>query len=276
MAEFVTGDLLNDAVIKIIEAAEKKLLIVSPFIRLHDRVCDALLGKKKHHKLKIQILYGKNESKKQDSLTQKDFEFLKDFPNIMIKYEPKLHAKYFSNGNDTLITSMNLMHQSQNNNIEAGVFVKASKVTSLINRFDLKADKYFNDVFEMATTHFSKSPQYRFNKAGIRIKYLNSITETDIITNETRNESLVTGFCIRTGKKIPFNLSRPYSYDAYNNWKFVNSQNYLHPESYCHFSGKPSNGKTTFAKPILYEYYAQAIEIFGVSEKRVAQKTKSN
>jgi len=269
MAEFVTGDLLNDAVIKIIEGADKKLLLVSPFIRLHDRVREALIRKKDKHKLQIKVLYGKNEHNKQESLTLKDFEFLKEFPNVVIKYEPRLHAKFFSNGADTLITSMNLMYQSQNANIEAGVFVKASKVTSIVNSFDLKAEKYFEDIFDKAELHFSKSPQYRFNKAGIRIKYLHSLIETDLISNQENNENLVTGFCIRTGKKIPFNLSRPYSYNAFSSWKINDNQNYTHPEAYCHFSGKPSNGKTTYAKPILYEYYAQAIETFGVSERKV-------
>ena len=57
------------------------------------------------------------------------------------------------------------------------------------------------------------------------------------------------GFCIRTGTQIPFNAKVPMCNTAFQSWKkFCNSE---YPEKFCHFSGEPSNGETSFSKPIL-------------------------
>tara|TARA_R110002049_G_scaffold194568_1_gene363470 strand:- start:2735 stop:3643 length:909 start_codon:yes stop_codon:yes gene_type:complete len=57
------------------------------------------------------------------------------------------------------------------------------------------------------------------------------------------------GYCIRTGEEITYNPERPFCYKAYKSWaKFENSD---FPEKYCHKTGKPSEGKTSMANPIL-------------------------
>lgn len=58
------------------------------------------------------------------------------------------------------------------------------------------------------------------------------------------------GYCIRTGKPIPYNPSRPYCDIAYKSWVFYSNPDF--PEQYCHKTGKPSNGKTSMNKPILF------------------------
>ena len=59
----------------------------------------------------------------------------------------------------------------------------------------------------------------------------------------------LTGFCIRTGKSIPFNPSSPYCYEAYQSWAQWSNPDY--PEKYCHKTGLPSKGKTSKNSPIL-------------------------
>jgi hypothetical protein len=66
------------------------------------------------------------------------------------------------------------------------------------------------------------------------------------------------GFCIRTGVQIPFDMERPFSWDAYNSWSRFGNPDY--PEKYCHFSGEPSNGETTYNKPILGKNWRKAQE----------------
>lgn len=180
MAEFVKDDDLNKAIIKIIENAKKKLLIVSPYIKLHDRVKQALRSKIKSDKLEIYILYGKNEKKVHESLSPEDYNFFKSFPNICIKHEPRLHAKFYSNKYDSLITSLNLIDASQNKNIEAGVFIEDSNIKTLLNRFDQKAFSYFESLFiSTVDTHLQIIPKYKLNKAGIKFKYLGSEIKID-------------------------------------------------------------------------------------------------
>ena len=67
----------------------------------------------------------------------------------------------------------------------------------------------------------------------------------------TRNdiENPTEGYCIRTGEKIPYNLAKPFTNQAYRNW--ASFRNHSYPENYCHKTGKPSNGKTSMRNPIL-------------------------
>ncbi|MEP7198157.1 MAG: phospholipase D family protein [Saprospiraceae bacterium] len=62
-------------------------------------------------------------------------------------------------------------------------------------------------------------------------------------------ENTVSGYCIRTGIKIPFNPMRPFSESAYKKWAEYKNMDY--PEAYCHKTGRLSNGKTSMRNPIL-------------------------
>ncbi|KOS06781.1 hypothetical protein AM493_12670 [Flavobacterium akiainvivens] len=57
------------------------------------------------------------------------------------------------------------------------------------------------------------------------------------------------GYCIRTGEQIPFNPNQPLSYSAWKIWNEFGNVDF--PEKFCHLTGRPSNGKTSFRKPIL-------------------------
>lgn len=57
------------------------------------------------------------------------------------------------------------------------------------------------------------------------------------------------GFCIRTGKPIPFNSANPFSPEAYKSWTEYADWDF--PENYCHATGKPSYGRTTMRQPSL-------------------------
>ena len=64
------------------------------------------------------------------------------------------------------------------------------------------------------------------------------------------------GYCIRTGKKIPFNLEKPYtdkSYAIWSKWKDI-----TYEEKFCHFTGETSDGETCFHTPILRKNWAAA------------------
>lgn len=67
------------------------------------------------------------------------------------------------------------------------------------------------------------------------------------------------GYCIRTGGRIPFNIKRPLSPDAYRMWSQYKNGNYS--EKFCHFSGEPSNGETSVNRPILKKNWNQAMEL---------------
>jgi hypothetical protein len=304
MAKFLTGNELNSELEKLLENANEQIILISPYIKLHDRYASTLKAKINHHKLKITIVFGKNEENISRSMKQEDFNFFKEFPNIEIRYEKRLHAKYYANEGSAIMTSMNLYSYSQDNNIESGVMTKANLLSNLANNFltnvtgedsfDNQAWNYFKRVIDQSELLFSKEPQ--FDKGtlsiGLNKKYISSnlvvdklsdfFVEKPMVNSPIRKEhnlgfkksaiptqpnigngnSVQTGFCIRTGAPIPFNVEKPMSYEAFKSWSKYSDSEYA--EKYCHFSGEPSYGETSVSKPILKKNWKNAKEVFNL------------
>lgn len=96
---------------------------------------------------------------------------------------------------------------------------------------------------------YSRSPKQPVTKNFIEKK-------PNRFANSANSKDKLNGYCIRTGKPIPYNPKRPLSNDAYESWSQFSNPDY--PEKYCHYSGEPSKGDTSFAKPILYKNWKKA------------------
>jgi len=283
MARFLKGNELNSEIEKLFENAENQIILISPYIKLHDRYCSTLLTKLQDPNLEIIVLFGKNEDDLSKSMKQKDFNFFKQFPNIEILHEKRLHAKYYSNERKAIITSMNLYGYSQNNNIEVGILMETSFKGQFTgdNDIDAKSWEYFSTVLEQAELLFKKEPLFEKKNILSSRKYVKSEIIIDKLSDffnnkkyekvykkkktiqqpkikeETKKQTeKESGFCIRTGKEIPFNIEKPLSYEAFKMWNKYKDANF--PEKYCHFSGELSNGKTSVNKPILNKNWKKA------------------
>jgi len=300
MAKFLTSNQLNSELEHLLEQAEERIVLVSPYIKLHERYQSVLKTKLDKQKLKLVVVFGKNEDDISRSMREEDFNFFKEFPNVEIRYEKRLHAKYYANEKDAILTSMNLYSFSQDNNIEAGVKTSSSILANLASSIvpdivgedtlDNQASRYFQRVVSQSELLFQKTPQFDNGTFGIGLgkKYLSSKTEVDQLSDffensrgykyggnswknskskkaagkskSKFNSHKPTGFCIRTGKEIPFDPEKPMSAQAFKSWSRYGDPDYK--EKYCHFSGEPSNGKTSANKPILKEYWKEAKAVF--------------
>ena len=276
MAKFVKGNGLNAEIESIFDEAEGQLTIISPFIKLHKRFKDSLKSKINNPKLEVQLVFGKNESNKSKSLSSEDFEFFKQFANVRIYYEPRLHAKYYANQTAAVLSSMNLYEYSQNNNIEFGIVTQREMGLDRLKEkvmgveLDNDAWQYFNSVVEGSELLYFNEPVYESNMLGLSKKYIRSEVRVDLLTEELSKAKRVSkvkpnkpaevesvkpttdsknGYCIRTGEQIPFDLTKPYTDKAFKSWSRYKNEDFT--EKFCHFSGEPSEGKTTMAKPIL-------------------------
>ena len=244
------------------------------------------IEKKESDELDIILVFGKNENDASKSISLEDVSFLKQFPNIQIRYEKRLHAKYYANENAAILTSMNLYGYSQNNNIEAGVLTKLSLIGNIANNimsnitdedsFDKQTYKYFDIVIKQSKVIFKKTTEIERSFMGVKRNFKKPQIEDNIldffqnkqkptsynstITNNYIKPIKQTGFCIRTAEPIPFNKEKPLSPEAYKLW----NKNPNNPENYCHFSGEPSNKETSVNKPILKKNWQKAKEVFGI------------
>lgn len=288
MAKFITGKELEDAVYDIIFNAKKELLIVSPYIKLDDyfrkKLFDKHLG---NAETKITIVFGKNKSHIQKSLNLSDFEYFKRFPNISIVYVPNLHAKYFANEKQGIITSINLYDYSFKNNIEYAV-LSDSKL--------LEMDKIYKEVKEKTweivnnnNVVFVRRPQYKKKKL-IGKDYVGSNTLYDstdeLIKNGKVPKKLIgeyseiedkvgseeiqrvsrqefekekkqvhvsnkKGFCIKCGISIKDNPKVPFCKSCYS--KIKKNNELSSTQKKCHLCGKEY--KSTLKKPVCYSCY---------------------
>lgn len=278
MAKFLQGNELNSELGKLFANANNLLILISPFIKLHERFISELKAKKDKPELKIIIVFGKNEDDVSKSMKSEDLNFFKDFLNIEIRYEKRLHAKYYANESSAILSSMNLYSYSHDNNIEAGIMLKSSSVLGKFtgeNNLDSEAGEYFERVIDQSDLLYKKEPEYESSFLGISKKYKSSIVTHDnlsiffsskpksvIQTHSQEKNTSPTGYCIRTSKKIPFNTNHPMSEEAYQSWaKFSNKE---YSEKYCHFSGEESHGETSFSKPILRKNWKKAKDTFGL------------
>lgn len=285
MAKFLKGNELNSELEKIFENAETEIVLISPYIKLHDRYKSVFLTKIDDPYIKIIILFGKNEDDISKSMKQNDFDFFKQFPNIEIRYEKRLHAKYYANEKKAVLTSMNLYGYSQNNNIEAGVLMESSLKGSFTgeNGIDSSSWEYFKVVLEQSELLFEQKPIFEKKNLLSSRKYIKSEIEVDklseffkninykkvykkkeqkVIKPEIKTKVKNSGFCIRTGNKIPFNVEKPMSFDAFKMWNKYKDADYS--EKYCHFSGEVSDGKTSVNKPILNKNWKKAKDEYSI------------
>ena len=283
MAKFISGEELEKVIYDIIWDAKKTLLIVSPFIKLDDYFKRLFDNHANNPSLHLIIVFGKNEGSPSKSLSKIDFEYFKKFLNISIIYVPNLHAKYYGNLTKGVISSINLYDYSFKNNIEFGVYSKVNMLNKLITTEDQKAWNTCIQIAENNEAVFIKRPVYEkkliIMKNYIKSDVLHDITEnmynlfnpnakSHVIKrikdfkesielgskpserpNREKFEKPNIGFCIRTGVRIPFNPNRPLSEEAYKVWAKYGEVDF--PENYCHKTGRPSNGKTSFNHPIL-------------------------
>jgi len=195
MAKFLQGNELNAELEKIFKNAKQQLILISPYIKLHDRYISTLQAKKDNPNLELIILFGKNEEDMSKSMKQEDFNFFKEFPNIEIRYEKRLHAKYYCNDLSAILTSMNLYNYSQDNNIEAGVLIKSNIIGKIMTNFageellDKAASEYFDNVLKQSDLLFKKIPEFESGMFGLSKKYKSSKIEVDLLTDFFENRS---------------------------------------------------------------------------------------
>lgn len=246
MPKFLEGTALNLEIEKIFKEARFELILISPFIKLHHRLRDILVDRKGDHKLKITLLVGKNEKNFTKSLPKEEIDFFKEFPNIEIKYDERLHAKYYGNESSAVLTSLNLLDYSADHNIEAGIQMETSLLEHISRKdtIDKQAYIYFMGVLERSELLFKNEPQYGKGRLGIGKRFEESLVTENKIQDlikvkkvaKPKKEVAETGYCINCGEEIKLDPKRPYCYNHYKKWAQTKDNN--QKEKYCHTCGE--------------------------------------
>ncbi len=166
MAKFLNTSATNYFLEEIIKTAKDRLVLISPFLRLNERIKE-LLEDKNRLKIDVRVVYGKND------LQPTEMNWLKDLSFIRISFCKNLHAKCYLNEESAIITSLNLYEFSQVNNNEMGVLIRRSEDTEL-----------YRDTYEEAQRIIRISEEVR-----ISLEKIEAEAETETETKENAVES---------------------------------------------------------------------------------------
>jgi phosphatidylserine/phosphatidylglycerophosphate/cardiolipin synthase-like enzyme len=145
MAKFLNTSAINYFLEELIKNAKDRLILISPFLKLNDRIKE-LLEDKNRLKIDVRIVYGKSE------LQPNEINWLKGLTYIRTSYCKNLHAKCYMNEEVCIISSLNLYEFSQVNNNEMGV---------AINRLD--DSEVYKDAYEEAQRIIRISDEIRMS-----------------------------------------------------------------------------------------------------------------
>ena len=220
MAKFLDTPGVSFQLSEIIKNARERLVIISPFLRVNDRIKE-LLEDKDRLRIDVWVIYGKNELRPEEN------NWLRSMTSIKTGFLQNLHAKCYMNENEALLTSMNLYEFSQINNNEMGIIVSRDQDPELYQ--DIKEESMrlvrASEIIRVTVDKIEATENVRENVAPKMITRESKPTLT-------KPEK---GFCIRCKADLPANPTQPYCSRCYTSWRRFGNKEY--EEKHCHTCG---------------------------------------
>ena len=236
MAKFLDTQGVSYFLAQLIKEAREKLLLISPYLKLSDRMYELLEDKDKL-KLAVHVIYGKNE------LHPDEAAKLRGLRSVRLLFCKNLHAKCYLSERAAIITSMNLYEFSQVNNNEMGIYVTNADDPQLYKDISDEANRLLrtSDDDEMSIQRVSRSEPVKEAPPAERnrMKAPRPMPEPE------------GGVCIRCQTSIPLKPLAPYCRDCYGDWNKRKDE--MKRERYCHICAKEHPASK--AKPVCYPCY---------------------
>ena len=216
MAEFLTTTGVSYRLEEIIKSAAERLVLISPFLRVNERIKE-LLEDKDRLKIDVRVIYGKNE------LQPEENNWLESMTSIRTSFCKNLHAKCYLNENEALLTSMNLYEFSQINNNEMGILASRENEPEL-----------YGEILQESRRIVRVSEEIRVRVARVEP----STNSKEHLAKKKPRTTLQTpkdGFCIRCKTALSANPAQPYCKRCYASWRRYENEEY--EENHCHTCG---------------------------------------
>jgi phosphatidylserine/phosphatidylglycerophosphate/cardiolipin synthase-like enzyme len=199
MAKFLNTSATNYFLEELIKDAKDRLILISPFLKLNDRIKE-LLSDKNRLKIDVRIVYGKSE------LQPEEINWLKELTYIRTSFCKNLHAKCYMNEELCIIASLNLYEFSQVNNNEMGVLIRraddvelykdayeeAQRIIRISEEVRISLERVSNEVESKAEAEETSAGKLTTSKLALKLS---------IKTNELNDKLVQLGFLeLKDGK----------------------------------------------------------------------------
>lgn len=177
MAKFLNTSGNNFFLEELIKNAKERLILISPYLRLNDRIKE-LLEDKDRLKIDIRIVYGKSD------LHPDEIKWMQKLDYVRVSFCKNLHAKCYVNESECIISSLNLYEFSQVNNNEMGILVRK-----------YEDNEVFKDAYEEAQRIIRISDEIRITLDEVK-------AEASPVSEMKENEEEITTFTKLTTAKL--------------------------------------------------------------------------
>jgi phosphatidylserine/phosphatidylglycerophosphate/cardiolipin synthase-like enzyme len=222
--ELVTNQDILPAIIKLIEDASERVILVSPYNKYTNHLRNEV--KRAAQKLDVTAVCRKEQEKDEKEHIEQLIEWGAD-----VYLVERLHAKIFANEEQVIVTSMNLHSSSDRDSTEIAVRIS-----------DRVLHKEIIDFIEDKVTVGIK-PLEAPNRAS-QARAAKATTKTRKAARPPR--STAQGHCIRCGQGVALNLDRPLCDDCYPKWAEYKKLDYA--EKFCISCGQQRKN-ISYAKP---------------------------
>ena len=226
MAVFLTTRGTTSELEKIINNAERFLVLISPFIKMPNSLFQNLKAADQRG-VKIAVVYGKRQ------LESSTLKQLTDLANVKVYFLEELHAKCYFNEKSMVITSLNLYDFSEINNREMGILVTKQEADGVYTEAYKEALRILESAVKRdSKAEVTKRPKVRAQERKEAEKP-KSIWQRDLTELFASFFGKSGGFCIGCRTKIDFDEDYPYCPACYAKWRRDKRQK----GSYCHECG---------------------------------------
>ena len=177
MAKFLNTSGTNFFLEELIKNAKERLILISPYLSLNDRIKE-LLEDKDRLKIDIRIVYGKSD------LHPDEIKWMQKLDYVRVSFCKNLHAKCYINESECIISSLNLYEFSQVNNNEMGILVRK-----------YEDNEVFKDAYEEAQRIIRISDEVRITLDEVK-------AEASPVSEMKENEEEITTFTKLTTAKL--------------------------------------------------------------------------
>jgi hypothetical protein len=134
MAKFLNTSAANYYLEEIIRLAHDRLVLITPVLKLNERVKE-LLEDKNQRRIEVQIAYEKNE------LAPEEINWLRALSFVHTRFCRSLHARCFLNEQFCIVTSLSLHELSSAKSNEIGILISRDQDDELFQGVTEEADR---------------------------------------------------------------------------------------------------------------------------------------
>ena len=227
MVGILTTEALNDTMSSIILNARKHIVIISPFLKINQKMRRSMEVALKRD-VKLTVIYGKS------SMDRDTMDWLRSLRYCNIGYLENLHAKLILNEEAAVMSSMNLYEFSQVNNVELGMiaWMKDGKnefkdlLFETVNIINLSTKQYGRwDIGDIDQPLRGKLRKETF-----------FIPVEGVVGEGTSGPRLIC-HCIRCNRAIPSEHPYPYCGRCLDSWSRFMNLGFTEPNGHCYICG---------------------------------------